>query len=186
MHDTNHRHQRLLCHISCCCCCCCRWRILVGCWTASIEFGGWEHVLASVFIRIVAKSSAVAMLHSLLRTHTKPSKVGLLKKAQNALQGGFQLGTSAPSRGQVAPCLSLWAPMPTTKRHLDRFNHVCTDDRRVSLYFTMVASFPLKIAPSHDGIWTTCNTWFLGPTRVLNPNGNLSGVRRYAFSICGC
>jgi len=31
--------------------------------------------------------------------------------------------------------------------------------------------FPLKIAPSHGGIWTPSNAWFLGPTRVLNPNG---------------
>jgi len=35
------------------------------------------------------------------------------------------------------------------------------------------AFFPLKIAPSHVDIWTWCNTWFNGPTRVLNPNGNL-------------
>jgi len=32
------------------------------------------------------------------------------------------------------------------------------------------ASFPLKIAPFHGGIWTSSNTWFPGPTRVLNPN----------------
>jgi len=35
------------------------------------------------------------------------------------------------------------------------------------------ACFPLKIAPSHVGIWTSCNTWFIGPTRVQNLNGNL-------------
>ena len=35
------------------------------------------------------------------------------------------------------------------------------------------AYFPLKIAPSHVGIWTSCNTWFIGPTRVRNANGNL-------------
>jgi len=35
------------------------------------------------------------------------------------------------------------------------------------------ACFLLKIAPSHVGIWTSCNTWFIGPTRVMNPNGNL-------------
>ena len=40
------------------------------------------------------------------------------------------------------------------------------------------ARFPLKIAPSHGGSGPPCNTWFLGPTRVLNPNGSLiaSGV----------
>jgi len=36
------------------------------------------------------------------------------------------------------------------------------------------AHFPLKIAPSHGMIWTPCNTRFLGPTPVLNPNGNSS------------
>jgi len=35
------------------------------------------------------------------------------------------------------------------------------------------ACFPLKIVPSHVGIWTSCNTWFIGPTRVRNSNGNL-------------
>jgi len=35
------------------------------------------------------------------------------------------------------------------------------------------ACFPLKIAPSHVGIRTSCNTWFIGPIRVRNPNGNL-------------
>jgi len=35
------------------------------------------------------------------------------------------------------------------------------------------ACFPLKIAPSHVDIWTSCNTWFTGPTGVWNTNGNL-------------
>jgi len=35
------------------------------------------------------------------------------------------------------------------------------------------ACFPLKIAPSHVGICTSCNTWLIGPTRVRNANGNL-------------
>jgi len=47
----------------------------------------------------------------------------------------------------------------------------CTDDRRVSLYFTMGRPFsPLKIAPSHEGSGPPSNTWFPGPTLVLNPN----------------
>ena len=60
---------------------------------------------------------------------------------------------------------------PQSKRHLDRFSCVCTDDRRVSLYWS--ACFPLKIVPSHVGILTFCNTWFIGRTRVRNANGNL-------------
>jgi len=35
------------------------------------------------------------------------------------------------------------------------------------------ACFPLKIAPSHVGIWTSFNKWFIGPTRVRNTNCNL-------------
>jgi len=33
------------------------------------------------------------------------------------------------------------------------------------------ARFPLKIAPNYSGFELPSNTWFLGPTRVLNPNG---------------
>jgi len=33
------------------------------------------------------------------------------------------------------------------------------------------APSPLTIVPSHEGIWTPSNTWFPGPTRVLNQNG---------------
>ena len=66
----------------------------------------------------------------------------------------------------------LWAhASPQPKRHLDQFSCVCTDDCRVSLYW--FACFPLIIVPSHVGIWTSCNTWFIGPTWVRNANGNL-------------
>jgi len=37
---------------------------------------------------------------------------------------------------------------------------------RQSLYFTVVRLILLKISPSRGGIWTPCNTWFLGPTQV--------------------
>ena len=39
---------------------------------------------------------------------------------------------------------------------------------------------PLKIAPSHGGIWTPSNTWFPGLTRVLNPNGISIGAAVFA------
>jgi len=72
------------------------------------------------------------------------------------------------------PCNTmLWVhASPQPKQHLDQFSHVCTDDRRVSQYW--FACFPLKIVPSHVGIWTSCNTWFTGTTRVRNANGNLT------------
>ena len=42
---------------------------------------------------------------------------------------------------------------------------------------------PLKIAPSHEGIWTLSNTWFTGPTRVLNQNGISIGSAILAGSL---
>ena len=55
------------------------------------------------------------------------------------------------------------------------FSRLCTDDRgeTLYLYFTVVCLFSVKIAPSYVGIWTSLNTWFIGPTRVQNANGNL-------------
>jgi len=54
-----------------------------------------------------------------------------------------------------------------------RCSRLHTDDRGVSLSFTMVCLFSLKIAPSHVGIWTAFNTWSIDPTRVRYANGNL-------------
>jgi len=74
-----------------------------------------------------------------------------------------------------------WArPSPQLKQHLDQFSHFCTDDRRVSLYFSMGRPFALKIAASHEGIWTPSNWWFPEPTRVLNPNGISIGSAVFA------
>jgi len=39
---------------------------------------------------------------------------------------------------------------------------------------------PPKIARSHGGSEPPCNTWFLGPTRVLNPNGISIGSAVFA------
>jgi len=77
-------------------------------------------------------------------------------------------GTLNPGESKLSAHAS-----PQSKRHLNRFSRLCTDDRGVSLLFTMVCLFPLKIVPSHVGIWTSCNTWFIGPTQVRNANGNL-------------
>jgi len=43
-------------------------------------------------------------------------------------------------------------PSLQLKRHLDRFSRFCTNDRRVSLDFTIRRPFPLKIAPSHGDL----------------------------------
>jgi len=38
----------------------------------------------------------------------------------------------------------------------------------------------LKIVPSHGGYGLPFNTWFLGPTRVFNPNGISIGAAAFA------
>jgi len=90
----------------------------------------------------------------------------------------FTMGRPFPLKiavvnGDMNPRLILaWAhPTEHPKRHLDRFNHICSAHGRQSLYFIMGRPFPLKIAPSHGASAPLSNTWFLKPTRVHNPNG---------------
>jgi len=45
---------------------------------------------------------------------------------------------------------------------------------KMSLYFTMGCPFPFKIAFSHGDL-DPSNIWFLGLTRVLNPNDISTG-----------
>jgi len=79
-----------------------------------------------------------------------------------------RISTSHVTHDDLGPC------EPTTQTAPRPFSRVFTDDRWVSLYFIMVClCFPLEIAPSHVGIWTSCNTWFTGPTGVRDANGNL-------------
>ena len=64
-----------------------------------------------------------------------------------------------------------WAhPSLQPNRHLNWFSRFCTDDRRVSLYFTKGHLFPLKIALPVGVSGPPSNTWLPGPTWVLNPN----------------
>jgi len=59
----------------------------------------------------------------------------------------------APSMEDLKPHLTHDSLSLQPKRHLARFSRFCTDDCRVSLYFTMGRPSPLKIAPSYWGIW---------------------------------
>ena len=52
--------------------------------------------------------------------------------------------------------------------------------RCVSMLYNGLPVSPLKTAPSHVGIWTSCNTWFIGPTQVWNVNGNLTVLAVFA------
>jgi len=82
--------------------------------------------------------------------------------------------------GDLDPCLihdSFGPSKPKTQQHLDQFNCFYTAHCRLSLY--SVPS-PLKIDHSYGGIWTPSNTWFLGPARVLNPNGISFGSAVFA------
>jgi len=63
-----------------------------------------------------------------------------------------------------------------------RFSHFCTDDCRVSLYFgTPFSPSKLPLPTGRSG--PPSNTWFLGPTRVLNPNGISIGSATFAGLI---
>ena len=59
--------------------------------------------------------------------------------------------TTETAPQSVQPCLHRWP-------------------QSVPIWF---ACYTLKIVTFHVGIWTSCNTWFIGPTRVRNTNGNL-------------
>ena len=117
------------------------------------------------------------------RIHNRNGKwIGSAIFAQLTTESAYNLQLAAlctrisPSRADLdLPCNTmLWAHVsPQPKRHLNRFSRVCTDDHRVSLYLTTVCLFLPQIASSYAGIWTSCNTLFIGPTRVQNANGNL-------------
>ena len=47
----------------------------------------------------------------------------------------------------------------------------------------MGCPFPLKIAPSHGGSGPPSNTWFPGPTGVLNPNGMSISLAVFAEQV---
>jgi len=67
----------------------------------------------------------------------------------------------------------------TASRSVELF---CTDDHRVSLYFTVgrTGSSPSKLPLPVGGPGPPSNTWFRGPTRVLNPNGISIGSAVFA------
>ena len=75
-----------------------------------------------------------------------------------------------------------WAsPSAQSKRHHDRFSRFCTNNRRaLQCPFTMRRPFLLKIAHTREGPGSPSNTWFLEPTRVLNPNGIAIGLAVFA------
>ena len=89
-----------------------------------------------------------------------------------------------PGGANVHPHLtrgSLAHPSPHPKWHIYRFIHLCRADSTASLYFTAGHTFPLNVvAPSVGGYGPPSNTWFLGHTRVHNPNSNSIGSAVFA------
>ena len=83
----------------------------------------------------------------------------------------FTMGAPFPHCMPMEDTIPWTHPSPETKQHLYRFSRFCTDDRKVSLYFATGRPFPIHNCPFPWEIWTPSNTWFPGPTRVLNPNG---------------
>ena len=75
-----------------------------------------------------------------------------------------------------------WAILRSqSKGHDDWFSCFHTGDTTECPYtLRWDAPFPLKITPSNWGAWTPSNTWFPGPTRVLNPNGISIGSAVFA------
>ena len=66
-----------------------------------------------------------------------------------------RLTQQRPSALQGPTCNTSYAHAgPRPKLHLDGFSRFCTDDRRLSLYFTMGRPFPPQNFPFPWGIWT--------------------------------
>ena len=73
----------------------------------------------------------------------------------------------------MIPTAHLRPQVPQPKRHPYRFSRLCTDARRVSLYFTMGRPLsPQNLPLPMGGSGPPANTWFPRPTQVLNPNGS--------------
>jgi len=101
----------------------------------------------------------------------------------------FTTGRPSPSKvplpiGDLDPIYYIWFPWPTrmltqtASRSIKSFLGI--DNRRVSLYFTMERPFPPSKLALPMGDLDPSNTWFPGPTRVLNPNGISIGSAVFA------
>jgi len=82
-----------------------------------------------------------------------------------------------PSHGRSGPHLtyeSLGQSKPTTQTASLLVQLFCTDDHSVPILYNGSSLPPLKTAPSHEGMLTPSNTWFLGSIPVLNQNISVS------------
>jgi len=114
-------------------------------------------------------------LHSSWQTTALYSSMGALSPEKLPLP----MGASGP------PSNTLFFGPSETKTQMapQLFQPFWTDNRRISLYFTMGRHFPPSKLPLPMGEWwrwPPSNTWFLQPTRVLNPNNISIGSAVFA------
>jgi len=88
------------------------------------------------------------------------------------LYNGRPYPAIVPSHGRLGPSSNIWFLGPTRAQNPNGtsmspavFAHMAAECPYTLQWF---ARFPLNIARSHVVIWTPCNTWLFGPTRVLN------------------
>jgi len=73
-----------------------------------------------------------------------------------------------------------WAnSSPQPKEYLDRFSRFAQLTAECPYTLQLAVPSPSKL-PISMGIWTPSNTWFLGSTRVLYPNGITIGLAVFA------
>jgi len=78
-------------------------------------------------------------------------------------------------------------PSSQPKRQINRFSHFCTAHGRNSLYFTVGDSFPQNWPFSWgSGVWTSSDSWLLGPFWAHNPNGISIGSAVFAQMTAKC
>jgi len=148
----------------------------------SLDFGIFRFisilmsVLVSVF-KYIAISVSVsvtdsALLHNQLTTRYRSLKFQLVAILVPKL---IAIATSLSTAGP--PIYNTWFLRPIPANNPSGVSigsavfAICTDYRKVSLYFTMGRPFPPPSKLPHGGSGPSSNTWFFAPTWVLNPNG---------------
>jgi len=129
--------------------------------------------------------------HARSVTHSHARRVIEIKQVvevrRRTVQSYSPGGANVPSHeGALAPpgeygctCASFGPPestIQTANRSVQPFLH---SSRQKVPILTMDSSFPQNRL-FRWGIWTPSNTWFSGPTRVLNPNGISIGSAVFA------
>ena len=90
------------------------------------------------------------------------------------------MAMSLSTAGPLSNTIPTAHPSPQAKRHLSRFSRFAQMTPECPYTLQWDAPSPLKIAPSHWLSGPTSNTWFFGPTRILNPNGISIGAAVFA------